>query len=70
MKKLSSVVLTVIFMATAMAGQEEETLFGESGLKLTGAWGGPLFGMAFFADDAAPTRGMFWGLEFNHIILE
>lgn len=69
MKKLSSVVLTVFLMATATMGQEEETLFGESGLKLTGAWGGPVFGMTFFADEAAPTRGTFWGLEFNHVIL-
>ena len=69
MKKLSSVVLTVFLMVTAVLAQEEETLFGESGLKLTGAWGGPIFGMSFFGNEATATRGTFWGLEFNEIIL-
>ncbi len=69
MKKLSTIVLTIFLMATATMGQEEETLFGDSGLKLTGAWGGPLFGMAFFGDETSPTRGVFWGLEFNQVIL-
>lgn len=69
MKKLSSVVLTVFLLATATWAQRQETLFGESGLKLTGAWGGPLFGMAFFSNENATTHGSFWGLEFNDVIL-
>ena len=69
MKKLSSVVLTVLLLATAITAQEEETLFGESGLKLTGAWGMPVFGMSFFENETAATRGTFWGLEFNDVIL-
>ncbi len=69
MKKLSSVVLTVFLLATAITAQEEETLFGESGLRLTGAWVAPAFGMSFFGNDAAATRGTFWGLEFNDVIL-
>ena len=69
MKKLSSVVLTVFLLATAAWAQREETLFGESGLKLTGAWAGPVFGMSFFGDENAATRGFFWGLEFNDVIL-
>ena len=69
MKKLASVVLTILLMTSAILAQEEETLFGDSGLKLTGAWGGPVFGMSFWANEAAATRGFIWGLEFNDVIL-
>ena len=69
MKKLSSVVLTIFLLVTTITAQREETLFGDAGLKLTGVWGGPIFGMSFFGDENAATRGAFWGLEFNDVIL-
>ena len=68
MKKLSSVVLTVFLSLTVIVAQEE-TLFGESGLKLTGASIMPVLGATLFENEQAATRGFFWGLEFNDIIL-
>ena len=56
-------------MVSVLTAQEEETLFGGSGLKLTGASIMPVFGMTYFGNEAAATRGIFWGLEFNRIIL-
>ncbi len=68
MKKLSSVFLTVILAVTGLVAQQEETLFGESGLKLTGAWGGFTSGVTFFGDQAEATKGGFFGLEFNEVL--
>lgn len=68
MKKLSSVILTVIFVVSGLVAQREETLFGESGLKLTGAWGGPRYGVSFLDGNAIGTRGGFIGVEFNKLL--
>lgn len=51
-----------------MDAQKEETLFGASGLKITGAWVSPVFGATFFENETAATRGLFWALEFNDVI--
>ncbi len=68
MKKLSSVVLTVIFAVSGLMAQQEETLFGESGLKMTGVWGGFVSGVTFFNEEAVATKGGFFGFEFNNIL--
>jgi len=48
---------------------QTETLFGESGLRLTGAWGGPTIGSTFFYEGGGTsTRGGFGGLEFNRVL--
>lgn len=69
MKKTTSILIALILVATTLPAQEEETLFGESGLHLSGAWGGPVFGTTFFDTETVPTKGSFWGLEFNDMIL-
>lgn len=43
--------------------ERERTLF--SGLRFSGAWGGPAVGIARFGNDNALLRGGFGGLEFN-----
>ncbi|HFA49861.1 MAG TPA: hypothetical protein ENJ95_12710 [Bacteroidetes bacterium] len=69
MVRFSSVaILTVLLSATGLVAQQE-TLFGDSGLRLTGVWAGPSMGMSFFNNETVATRGAFWGAEFNEIIL-
>lgn len=46
----------------------DETLFGETGLRMTGAWGGFTFGPAFFENETVPQRGGFGGVEFNRML--
>lgn len=77
MKRFSSIVLTVIFLAAGLSAQNslpqvhrrDETLFGEAGLRLTGAWGGPTYGATFFDGGGGTfTRGGFGGVEFNRLL--
>lgn len=58
-------VLGLLIFASQLFSQEEETVFGYSGLKLTGAWGGPVFGLTSLGDEDVFYRGGFGGLEFN-----
>lgn len=51
-----------------MQAQGDETLFGETGLRLTGAWGGFTTGTAMFEDETVPTFGSFGGVEFNKVL--
>lgn len=68
MKKISSVVFASFLFMVGISAQDE-TLFGESGLRLTGAWGGPTYGSTFFFEgNGAGTRGGFGGLEFNRVL--
>lgn len=68
MKKISLIVFHLILVVSVLSAQKEETLFGKTGLKITGAWGGPAFGTTFFENETAVTRGTFWMLEFNDVI--
>jgi hypothetical protein len=69
MEKLSTTVLIFCIVVVAAWGQRDETLFGESGLRLTGAWGGSFAGLTSFEDDVVSTQGGFGGLEFNKAVL-
>lgn len=70
MKKLSSVVFLFLFFATvASMGQKDETIFGNNGLKLTGAWGGWTNGLASFDEESVFMNGGFLGLEFNKTVI-
>ena len=69
MKKLSTFAFTLLFTGIALFGQRDETLFGEAGLRLTGAWGGTLAGITDFGGENAVTRGGFGVLEFNKTLL-
>ncbi|MCB0663676.1 MAG: hypothetical protein KDC24_13100 [Saprospiraceae bacterium] len=65
MKRWMLSLLVVAALSTTMFGQSEETLFGNSGLRLSGAWGGSSTGLTFFDEDYAVTTGGFGGLEFG-----
>jgi hypothetical protein len=69
MKKLSSFAFIAFFTGIALFGQRDETLFGEAGLRLTGAWGGTHIGITGFDGENAVTRGGFGVLEFNKTLL-
>lgn len=71
MKKYTILVLTSAFVFTLFNthAQTDETLFGRSGLKLTGAWGGSNIGLTSFDNENALLRGGFGGLEFNKEVL-
>ncbi len=68
MKRLILLVFGLFLLFTALLAQRDETVFGYSGLKLTGLWGGPSIGISKFGDDYATFRGGFGGLEFNNAI--
>lgn len=69
MKKISSLLLTLFFAGTILYGQQDETLFGQTGLRLTGAWGGTMAGITSFDGENAATGGGFGALEFNKALL-
>lgn len=69
MKKLALFLTTLFFVSFAAFGQQDQTLFGEAGLRLTGAWGGTLVGVTGFDGESAVTRGGFGVLEFNKTLL-
>ena len=50
---------------TETQAQSDETIFGKSGLRLTGVWGGPSSNLSKFGDDYGYFNGGFGGLEFN-----
>jgi hypothetical protein len=68
MKKLL-LALSCLFVLTVAQAQREETVFGKSGLRLTGAWGGWDFSLTKFDQDYGAFTGGFGGLEFNKAVL-
>lgn len=55
-------------MAFTASAQREQTVFGKSGLRLTGAWGGPATNITKMGDEFAYLSGGFGGLEFNNSV--
>jgi len=55
----------ILLMSNHLFAQEQETVFGYSGLKLTGVWGGPAFSLGGIGAEEGYYRGGFFGLEFN-----
>ncbi len=55
----------ILIFSSNLFAQEQETVFDYSGLKLTGVWGGPSFGLSGLGDQSTFERGGFGGLEFN-----
>jgi len=67
MKKISLLAMALL-MTVALFAQREETIFGKSGLKVTGAWGGSTTNISQVADDYAVYTGGFGGVEFNRSV--
>lgn len=58
----------ILLLSLQLFAQDQETVFGYSGLKLTGVWGGPSFAFSRISDRSEYFRGGFGGLEFNKSI--
>ena len=64
MKKISLLTMSLLLTLTLFA-QKEETMFGKSGLRLTGAWGGSTTMITEVVNDNAIYTGGYGGLEFG-----
>ncbi|MCP3930912.1 MAG: hypothetical protein GY705_17640 [Bacteroidetes bacterium] len=69
MKNVTFLLVCSLLMTTTMFGQRDETLFGDSGLRLTGAWGSSVVGLTKFENENAVVRGGYGGLEFSKSVL-
>ena len=68
MKKLAFTALMIGLLAITTFAQRDETIFGKSGLRLTGAWGASTTNLTLFEDDFAVITGGYGGLEFGKSI--
>jgi len=68
MKKLAFTTLMIGLLAITTFAQRDETIFGKSGLRLTGAWGANTTNLTLFEDDFAVITGGYGGLEFGKSI--
>lgn len=60
--------LSAMLLVFSLSAQQEETVFGKTGLRLTGAWGGSSTNFTAFDSDYAVLSGGFGGLEFNRFL--
>ena len=67
MKKILLLFSAMLILLSVNA-QQEETVFGKSGLRITGAWGGSTTNFTAFDDDYAVLSGGFGGVEFNRFL--
>ncbi len=63
------VLLASLLFNVASQAQKDETLFSESGIRLTGAWGGPALGATLVDGDVVQQSGAQFALEFNKNLL-
>lgn len=61
--------LSALLLTLGLQAQPEETLFGNGGLQLTGAWGSVNPGFSNFAGEDVAMGGGFIALEFNKALL-
>lgn len=52
-------------ISTLSSAQKDETVFSAKGIRLTGAWAGPLIGGTLFKDVVVRQTGTIFALEFN-----
>lgn len=64
MKKHFLALVAFVALAANLYSQKDETLMGQSGLRLSGIWGGSNIGMSFGGDNYGMAGG-FFGAEFN-----
>ena len=69
MKRLFFISTLVFIFSLSLFAQKEETVFGYSGLRLTGIWGGPSSGTSHYGESNFYHNGGFVGLEFNNSVV-
>ena len=59
--------LFIVFIAfcTLISAQKDETIFNATGIRLTGAWGGPILAGTLVDGDVVRQSGSIFALEFN-----
>lgn len=65
MKYLTVIFALMIGSSLSLFGQQERTVFGKSGWRISGVWGGPAVGIGQFDNDPVVFRGGFGGVEFG-----
>lgn len=68
MKKATWIVFCLVLMATSVFSQRDETVFGRSGLRISGVWGGSTTNFTEIGDDLTLLSGGYGGLEFNKTV--
>ena len=68
MKRILFTSLFAFLCTLSLIAQKEETVFGYSGLRLTGIWGGPSSGISHYGESNVYHNGGFVGLEFNNSV--
>ncbi len=68
MKRILFTSLCFFLFSLSLIAQKEETVFGYSGLRMTGIWGGPSSGTSHYGENNVFHNGGFVGLEFNNSI--
>ena len=68
MKRIFFTTLCIFLLSLSLSAQKEETVFGYSGLRLTGIWGGPSIGTSQYGESYAFHKGGFFGLEFSNSV--
>lgn len=68
MKQLLTV-FTILMLTTSIYAQKDETIFGSSGIRLTGIWGGSTSYVSGIEDDFNPYGGGFFTFELNKSVL-
>lgn len=65
MTRITLMLLSLILCVSTIQSQSTETLFGKTGLRITGIWGGPATNFTGIGDDFLVYKGGFGGIEFN-----
>lgn len=69
MKKIISLAIVIVFSTIALHAQRDQTLFSESGIRLTGAWAGPTLAGTLANENIVRQTGTAFALEFNKNLL-
>lgn len=69
MKKILLFFVVACFFTISAEAQKDETIFGRSGISLTGAWGGYMHNISSFQDDFTISRNGFFVFELNKKVL-
>ncbi|RME99515.1 MAG: hypothetical protein D6772_07610 [Bacteroidetes bacterium] len=68
MRTIALLLIFACFTTMSVSAQSEETLFSNSHLDLSGAWGSATYNFSSFGDDWTLIRGGYGGIEFNRDI--
>lgn len=65
MKKVIGIFFFALLLSFSISAQRDQTLFSEGGIRLTGAWAGPVVAGTLVDGNLVRQTGGMFGLEFN-----